>query len=66
MKAYVVESVVRGVGVHPATARVYVATEARAIEIASGAPGRTWREVDVADMPVQARENLERASRERS
>lgn len=64
MKAYVVESVVHGVGVHSATARVYVATAARAIEIASGAPGRKWREVDVADMPPQARENLERAARE--
>lgn len=41
--------------------RVYVATEARAREIAAAHPERTWRAMKLEEMPAAARANLERA-----
>lgn len=76
MTAYVVESLAspsvgvvgpRALALRPVgTFRLYVATEARAREVASAAPGRTYRAVSVAELPVAARENLERSARETS
>jgi hypothetical protein len=62
---YVVESPVEGQNGRIGTARVYVATEERAREIAAAhPPGRaTVRALDYADMPPAARDNLERAGR---
>jgi hypothetical protein len=61
---YVVESAAidQRTGKHAGTMRVYVATEARAKEIAEAAPGRTWRAIPFEEMPAAARENLERAA----
>ena len=60
---YVVESPVEHSHGGPSgIARVYVATEARAQEIAAGHPERTYREVTYDSMPTHARENLEQAA----
>lgn len=60
--AFVVESpIVDNTGAPGGVARVYVGTEARAHEIASAHPARTYRAVALADMPQAARDNLERA-----
>lgn len=62
MTAYVVESIVTdGAGARQGVARLYVATEERAREVARQAPGRTWRAVDAESIPAAAREGLERA-----
>jgi hypothetical protein len=67
MIGYVVESLMHSpTGLPPKTACIYVATETRANEIAAGAPGRTVRAIAYEDMPLAARENLERAAREKS
>lgn len=64
--AYVVESPVTGSDPKMAngTARVYVDSEARAIEIASGHPERTYRKIPLSEMPDKARDNLLRARNE--
>lgn len=59
MIGFVVESEVDFNGVR-GTARVWVATEARAAEIAGLAPGRAYRAVAYADMPPAVRESLEK------
>lgn len=65
MIGYVVESpVTRSDGARTGTARVYVATEARAREIAGAHPSRTWRALPFEEMPAAARDNLIRAARE--
>lgn len=62
---YVVESAARDEqGNHRGTFRVYVGSEDRAKQIAAAAPGRTFREVALEDMPPEARANLERARAE--
>lgn len=61
MHAYVVESPVTDSRGKVATARVYVATEERAREIASAHPERTWRMIQLNDMPLAAKENLIRS-----
>jgi len=59
---YVVESQVEGTdGLKVGTARVYVMTEIRALEITAAAPGRTYREISLDDMPDRARTNMLRA-----
>lgn len=59
MDAFVVESPVHHSEDGPVgTARVYVGTEARAIEIASQHPSRTWRRIALDEMPEQARAAL--------
>lgn len=63
---YVVESPIKGHGgARDGTARVYVASEARAKEIADAHKDRTFRPIPYSEMPQKARENLERAARER-
>lgn len=63
--AYVVESVIANdKGERIGIARVYVANEARAIEVAGLAPGRTYRELSLDEMPPAARENMLRAAAE--
>lgn len=63
MIGYVVESrVVDGFsGARSGTARIFVGTRARAMELAGQKPGATWREIPFDEMPRAARENLERA-----
>lgn len=58
---FVVESAVRHSNGGPAgIARLYVADEARAKEIAAAHPGRTYRAIPYDEMPATARANLER------
>lgn len=62
MTGYVVESPCCDQdGTRVGTFRVYVATEARAQEIVSQGADRTYRAMPLAEMPVKARANLERA-----
>lgn len=57
--AYVVESpVTNPKGIRTGTARVYVATQARAEQLASEVPGRTYRPIRFEDMPEAARQNM--------
>lgn len=61
---FVVESpVLQPNGDYAGTARVYVATEERAQEIASAHPERTYRSVGFEEMPAQAREAMLKAER---
>ena len=49
------------------TSTMWVTSEERAREICGKAPGRSWRLVtDLAEVPAQALENLQRAARERA
>lgn len=57
-QAYVVESPALENGVKVGVFRVYVATEARAKEIAEAAEGRTYRCLPISELPVAARDNL--------
>jgi hypothetical protein len=62
MNAFVVESpVVDASGTRVGIARVYVATEVRAQEIANAHPARAYRAIPFEDMPEKARANLLRA-----
>lgn len=58
--AFVVESpcVDGATGERVGTYRLFTATEARAREVASVAPDRTWRKVHMSQIPAHARENL--------
>ena len=56
---YVVESpATNALGERQGTFRVYVATEARAKEIAGAHPERTYREIAFEAMPEKASENM--------
>ena len=57
---YVVESqAIRAAdGVRIGTFRLYVATEERAIQVASELPERTYRAIAPSEMPEKARENM--------
>ncbi len=60
--AFVVESpVTRPDGTRAGVARVYVKTEARAQEIASQHPERTYRAISLDEMPEKARANMLRS-----
>jgi hypothetical protein len=62
MTGYVVESpVYNDKGERAGTARVWFATEARAIEVAAGHPSRTYRAVDESEMPEKVRANMRAA-----
>lgn len=62
MIGYVVESAVYAgdTNVRAGTARIYVATEARARELAGEKRGATYRPIPYAEMPQAARNNLMR------
>lgn len=62
--AYVVESRIVDEHGNGGTARVYVATEERARQIASEHPGRTWQAIGLEAMPEKARLNMLRARAE--
>jgi len=56
VNAYVVESeAVDAAGVRRGTFRLFVASEARAREVAGQAPGRTWRALPLDEVPELAR-----------
>lgn len=60
-QAYVVESPAIQQGVRVGTFRLWVATEARAIALASERDDRSWRAVAWVDVPDKARRNLAQA-----
>lgn len=60
-RAFVVESLAGQGGDVKGVFRLYVATESRAIEVASQSPGRQWRAVRLTDVPMPARAGIERA-----
>lgn len=61
--AYVVESRMLDAKGEPTghVARFWTADRAKAERVAAEAPGRTWRQVALEEMPEKARENLLRA-----
>lgn len=58
LTAFVVESPAVQDGRRLGTFRLYVATEARAREVAAGHPERTWRELPIDAVPEGPRKAL--------